>query len=308
MLDAISQSPKYGYMLLEFSDIGPEPLIWEDLPVEDETACYDMAKNLGLYLFLIASQGTGSADIGFYGPLPFKEIPHHDLIAFSFFSRDPTVQDPRTKIMEKGVETGVMTFFVILVPRTDNKLTRALVALENALHMTFVERYPKKPIIIDETLPILLSQGKTTVWRTIKEGEKLLQEEAMELIFQDSRVLFLSFYNENNRSLVIPVIGEEEEYRDKIESIRDLKMDIFLYTYRKDRKIGFISFSEYQKFAIAIFENTSSFESGSFTREDFFEFGRRLYFALPLLREYYSIDQTQSEENKVVRFTTSSSL
>ncbi|MFX0207936.1 MAG: hypothetical protein ACFFDT_18255 [Candidatus Hodarchaeota archaeon] len=289
MSNNIDQSPKYGYLLLEFADIGPEPLIWENLPVKDEAARYEMGKNIGLYLFLIASQGTGSAEVGFYGPLPYKDAPNHDIIAFCFYSRDPTVQDPRAEV------TGVMTFFVILFPRDDNELTRAVVALEKALKMVFVDKYSKNPIITDETLPILLSQGKSVVWRTIAEGKKILQEEAMEQVLTDPKLLFLSFYNEVDQSLAIPVIGEEEDYRQKIESIRDLKMDIFLYEYQKDRKIGYISFSEYQKFAIAIFDNASIIEQDSFTREDFFNFGRKLYLALPLLKEYYSIESEPSE-------------
>ncbi len=290
----MDHTPKYGYMLLEFADVGPEPLIWEDLPVEGDVARYELGKNLGLYLFLIASQGSGSAEIGFYGPLPFNEAPNHDILAFCFFSRDPTVHDPRAEI------AGVMTFFVILFPRDDSELTRASVALEKALHMTFVDKYPEKPLITDETLSILLSQGKSVVWRTIAEGKKILQEEAMEQVLTDPKLLFLSFYNEVDRTLAIPVIGEEDDYRQKIESIRDLKMDIFLYEYQKDRKIGFISFSEYQKFAIAIFDNTSTTEQDSFTREDFFNFGRKLFLALPLLKEYYSIETESSEIGDLV--------
>ncbi|MFX1512443.1 MAG: hypothetical protein ACFFCQ_07650 [Promethearchaeota archaeon] len=283
MWKSSTKSPEYGYMLLKFADIGPEPMIGENLPIDDETDYFEIGQSLGLYLFLIASQGKGGAEMGFYGPLPYKETPYHDILAFSFYARDPTAYDPRSK------EFGVMTFFVIFVPQEDNKLKRARVAFEKALSITFVEKYPQKPLITDETIPILLSQGKTVVWRTLGAGELILQEEAMNQILTDPRLHYLSFYNEIDRSLAFTVIGSEEDYQDKIKSILDLKMDIFLYEYQKSRKIGYIAFPAYQKFAIMIFASTNTNESNFFTQDDFFEFGKKLYFALPLIKEYYSI-------------------
>ena len=74
---------------------------------QGDKAAYELGKNLGMYLFLIASQGSGEAKMGFYGPLPFEDTPNHDLIAFSFMARDPSVLDPRAQ------KSGVQTFFAI---------------------------------------------------------------------------------------------------------------------------------------------------------------------------------------------------
>ncbi|MFX0207935.1 MAG: hypothetical protein ACFFDT_18250 [Candidatus Hodarchaeota archaeon] len=281
MLSHQIQTRKYGFLLIEFTDVGPKPLIGDQLPSAEREERLKLADSIAMYLFFVSTQGQAIFQPGFYAPLPYIGTPDHDLYAYAFFCRDPSATDPRTQ------KTGSMTIFAFFVPRNDQTLLRARFSLERALHACFVEKYPDHPLLTRETIPILFSQGKNVVLKTVEEGEKILQEAVLEEILADPRLIFLSFYNKADHSLALPIIGDEEVYPEKIKKIFPIETDVLLLNYQLNHKLVYIHLPEDQKYIIAIFENSVSTALNPFTETEFFEFGRKLYLAMPLIKEYY---------------------
>ena len=263
-------------MIIEFRDVGPELLLSENIPI-DEININLKAIRLGIYLSLVVGQGKGEEYPGLYGPLPWNETPNHNLVLFAFKANDPTVKDPRT------VKTGVMTYLVIFFPREENHLLQTRLSLEQSLDRILNPIEDKERIILTyESALLVLAQIKIIVWKSITEGEKLLQEQALETIMNDNRVLYVSLHDLHDNSTFVSIKGESENYISFIDQIRQLlDSEIsFSATLHQSQKLGLIKFPEHQKVLFTVFEQT-------FDRSSFIYFVNSILSAMPLLEYYY---------------------
>ncbi|MHA2363530.1 MAG: hypothetical protein ACXAC7_06205 [Candidatus Hodarchaeales archaeon] len=267
---------KYGYLIIKFSDLGPMPIFQENMESILNGSFDSKGTMLGIYLSLVAGQGSGEGEAGLYGPIPWNETPDHNLLFFAFLAIDPTIQDERAK------KSGVMVFIVIFQNRwVEDELTRARFGLEKALSSIFIfKKFEHYPVINEENVVTLLSQAKSIIFRTLNEGDKLLREKAMDLVLASPSLLHLSYYeDEGDRELAFNIIGEDEEIEEEIEQVKTLNMEILFTRFLKKRKFGFIKFPEYKKIAIAVWD--------SINREEFIEFIDLLSTATPLLESYF---------------------
>jgi hypothetical protein len=259
--------------MLAFLDIGPELIVHENIPIEESDL--DLKSiSLGIYLSLVVSQGKGSnPQPGLYGPLPWSELPDHTFLVFAFFIHDPSVIDPRAR------EGGIMTYVVIVLPKDEDELIQARIGLERSLKQALIKT-DSKPYVIPNDEPLfLLSQLKMLVWKTIVEGEKLLQEKALESVLDNDLVDSLSIVDLNDLEYVLPIKNDiilTKLHRDIIENSRTLMSIV----RTKEFFIGFYRVKELNKMVII--------QMAYFIEEEkIITVFEQLIKAIPLIQQYF---------------------
>lgn len=269
-----------GYVIIKFGDIGPEPVLFENTSSILEPGAEDvLGTQLGIYLSLMISRGKqGDHKVGFHGPYPWAQTPDHNLLAFSFLGRDPSIKDPRAQ------EHGVVTIISIFYHSLDQELIKAKLSIENELQKLFIK--DPLPDVSYENLPILLAQAKGRIHKSIQEGDRIIQENAMDELMSNERLLFLGLYHAGSHELIAPLIGEEEEFVDIVNETKTFNFDIF-FTKFKNFRFGLINLHKFEKIIIMIISDDSPGEEHNFMEKDFMQLYQSIYVAAPLLEEYY---------------------
>jgi hypothetical protein len=272
---------KLSFVIIKFGDIGPEPVLYENTKLIFEQDMEDvLGTQLGIYLSLMISKGKqGEHKIGFHGPFPWAQTPNHNLLAFSFLGRDKNVKDPR------AIEHGLITIIAIFYLATDQELIKAKLSIENELQKLFIKE--PFPDVGMDNLPMLLALSKARISKSIVEGDRIIQENAMDSLLSNERLLYLGLYQANPRELIAPLIGDEEQFIEIISETKNFHFDIFFTKYREMR-FGLINLQKYQKIIIMIIQNTESEnQEHVFMEKDFLQIYQAIYIAGPLLEEYY---------------------
>ncbi|MHA2363766.1 MAG: hypothetical protein ACXAC7_07395 [Candidatus Hodarchaeales archaeon] len=263
-----------GYAIFIIDDSGPSPLIYKNIPFTSENSEIDhKLLRLGVYVSVVVSQGRGGQNIGLYGPLPWAETPSHNLMMLAFIVENPDVKDSRK------LKHGVMAFIIIFIPRFDNKLIEARIALEKTLISELTQDGLIRPVLTKETASSILKRTKKIVVQTLLEGAKIIQETSLDEILNDNRVQALGFFSEHTYELIFNLIGDETLLRDNVHLVRDIKMALAFIKLEKFN-IGFIRFPFYNSNALGIFDRES------FNVQDFVAFIGKLQQAAPLIISY----------------------
>lgn len=276
-----SSDDKLSYVVIKFGDIGPEPVLFENTkPIFDNDMQDVIGTQLGIYLSLMISKGKqGDHKVGFHGPYPWDNTPDHNILAFSFLGHDKHIKDPR------AIEFGVITIITIFYPSTDQELIKAKISIENELQKLFI-RDPL-PDVTEEDLPLLITQAKARINKCIVEGDRIIQENAMDSLLSNERLLYVGLYHAKGRELIASLIGEEDEFVDIIAETKMFNFDIF-FTKFQNIRFGLINLQKYDKIVIVIIAN-DEFENDEhvFMEKDFLQLYQAIYVAAPLLEEYY---------------------
>ncbi len=276
-----SSEDKLSYVLIKFGDIGPEPVLYENTKlIFDEEMVDVLGTQLGIYLSLMISKGKqGDHKVGFHGPYPWDNTPDHNILAFSFLGHDKYIKDPR------AIEHGVITILAIFYLSTDQELIKAKISIENELQKLFI----KEPLIdvSEENLPFVLTQAKARINKCIVEGDRIIQENAMDSLLTNERLLYLGLYHASNRELISALIGDEEKFLDIISETKMFHFDIFFTKFKKFR-FGLINLQKFDKIIIVIIVNDElDNEEQVFMEKEFLQLYQAIYVAAPLLEEYY---------------------
>lgn len=276
-----TENTNIGYVIIKFGDLGPEPVLFENTRSVLEPGTEDvLGTQLGIYLSLMISKGRqGEHKVGFHGPYPWAQTPDHNLLAFSFLGKDPNIRDPR------AIEHGVITIITIFYHNSDQELIKAKLSIENELQKLFIT--DPLPDVSYDNLPILIAQAKTRISKSIQEGDRIIQENAMDSLLSNSRLMYLGLYQASNRELVAPLIGEEEEFVEIINETKMFNFDIF-FTKFKEIRFGLINLQKFDKIMIMIIsDGDSPGQEHNFMENDFLQLYQAIYVAAPLLEEYY---------------------
>ena len=279
--EEISSNDSLSYVIIKFGDIGPEPVHFDKTNAIFEEGMEDvLGTQLGIYLSLMISKGRqGDHKVGFHGPYPWDQTPDHNLLAFSFLGYDKYIKDPR------AIEHGVITIVAIFYHSSDQELIKAKISIENELQKLLLK--DPLPDVTYEQLPLLLSQVKAKINKCIVEGDRIIQENAMDSLLSNDRLLYVGLYQANNRELITALIGEEEEFIDIISETKMFHFDIF-FTKFKEIRFGLINLHKYDKIAIVIIANDDSDANQYvFMENDFLQLYQAIFVAAPLLEEYY---------------------
>lgn len=277
-----SSNDNISYVIIKFGDIGPEPVLFDNTNlIFDEEMQDVLGTQLGIYLSLMISKGRqGEHKTGFHGPYPWDQTPDHNLLAFSFLGHDKNIKDPR------AIEHGVITILAIFYHSADQELIKAKISIENELKKLFLTE--KLPEVTEEDLPMVLAQAKARITKCIMEGDRIIQENAMDSLLSNSRLLYLGMYEAKDRNLIASLIGEEEEFVDIISETKHFNFDIF-FTKFSNTRFGLINLHKFNKIIIVIIANDSTEnEEYVFMENDFLQLYQAIYVAAPLLEEYYS--------------------
>lgn len=266
------QSANYGYMLIPFLDIGPELLVYENIPIH-ETEIYQKGSSLGIYLSLVVGQGRGVGQVGLYGPLPWSELPDSLFLVFAFFIDDPSIKDPRAR------EEGVMTYAVIVVPKEEEELIHARLALERSLKQAFIKENNKPYVVPNDEPLFLLTSLKLIVWKTIVEGEKLLQEKHLETILDNESVLSLIIVDRENPDNTMNIKGELQLNSDYQSTLKKNET-IFSLNVISGKKIGTYFMNDLKKEIIIQISETME-DNKAMSLFD------SLIKSMPLLQQYF---------------------
>ena len=239
-----------------------------------------LGTQLGIYLSLMISKGRqGDHKVGFHGPYPWDQTPDHNLLAFSFLGFDKYIKDPR------AVEHGVITILAIFFHSSDQELIKAKISIENELKKLLLT--DPKPDVTQEKLQLLLAQAQARINKCIVEGDRIIQENAMDSLLSNERLLYVGLYQANNRELIAALIGDEAEFIDIIAETKTFHFDIF-FTKFKEIRFGLINLHKYDKIVIVIIANEESdVNEYVFMEKDFLQLYQAIYVAAPLLEEYY---------------------
>ena len=272
---------KLGYVIIKFGDLGPEPVFFDNTrKIFDDEMKDVLGTQLGIYLSLMISKGRqGDHKVGFHGPYPWDQTPDHNLLAFSFLGQDKNIKDPR------AIEHGVITIIAIFFANADQELIKAKISIENELQKLFIKE--PLPDVTEENVPLVVAQAKTRINKCIVEGDRIIQENAMDSLLSNDRLLYLGLYHSKDRDLIAALIGDEEEFIDIISETKMFHFDIF-FTKFKEIRFGLINLHKYEKIIIVIIENEESDNEGYvFMEKDFMQLYQAIYVAAPLLEEYY---------------------
>ena len=277
-LAELDNNDKMSYIVLKFGDLGPEAVLFENTKILFDREMENIyGTQLGIYLSLIISKGKqGDYNVGFQGPFPWTLTPDHNLLAFSFLGKDDNIKDPR------AVQYGVMTIIVIFYPSSDQELIKAKLSIENELQNLFIT--DPLPNVSLEKLPVLFAQAKARIEKSIAEGDRIIQENAMDSLMSNDRLLYLGLYQSGTRELVASLIGEEESFSEIINETKMFHFDIF-FTKFKNIRFGFINLEKFNKIVIMIISDEKA--DTFFMEKDFLQLYQAIYVAAPLLEEYY---------------------
>lgn len=282
-LSAINSKHDIGFILIKFGDLGPEPVFCESLPFDKDVEEI-FGVQLGIYLSLMINKGTNKADLrlGLNGPYPWSQTPEHNILAFTFLGRDPNILDTRAK------EHGVFMVLAMFYESDNQELVRAKISVENTLSEFLLSKEKLEDLVSVEVedIPILIAQVKAKLFNSVKEGDRIIQENAMEVILSNKRVKYLGLYHAENKTLIAPIIGEEEDFQTVLMEGKALNFEIFFTTFGPFR-FGLMKLSKYNKIAIIVLSNED--KDTIFMEKEFLELYQALYTAVPLLEEYYGI-------------------
>jgi hypothetical protein len=268
----------YGFLLLKIGDLGPQLLVHDNLPLDLKNDLDSTVIELGLYLSLVVSQGKGMQNVGFYGPLPWKKLPNHNLLFFSFIAKDPSVKDPRKK------KHGVMVFSVIFCPRSDERINKVRISLERNFFTELVEDRETLPEIIDDKNQLILKTIKSIISSNLIIGRKILQEHALDLLLTNSKIRYLGLYSDRSHEKLLPLIEDDETlYKDIISEQLTTRDEVSFRKSEKGVNIGFLRFRSYKKIVIGLFDDVT------FCVEDFVQFSETIRVALPILNSYIEL-------------------
>ncbi|MHA2363765.1 MAG: hypothetical protein ACXAC7_07390 [Candidatus Hodarchaeales archaeon] len=262
-----------GYAIFVIGDSGPTPLIRKNIPIAYENDSTLKLLQLGVYVSIVVSQGRGGQNIGLYGPLPWTETPQHNLMMFAFITESPDVKDSRKQ------KYGVMAFIIIFIPRFDNKLIEARIALEKTLIRELTQDGKIRPLLTKKSATSILKRTKKIVVQTLLEGAKIIQETSLDEIINDDRVHALGLFSEMNYELTFSLIGDDSLLNEKLHLVRDIKMEIGFIIF-EEHNIGFIRFPQHNSIALCIFDRNK------FNVQDFVTFIGKLHQAAPLIISY----------------------
>lgn len=268
---------RYGFMLIQFGDLGPEVLSHESTPLGvDEMS--NKSIMLGVYLQII--MGQSNQPEGLFGPIPWNETPDHLLLTYSFKAHNPFVQTPKLQA------EGVPVFFVIFLQRDDQELVKARFALEQTLDAVFRKNPTSTNIEVSEQNSLLyLSQVKNAIQKTVAEGQKLLQERYLDEILSYQSLSFLALLSMKTKEVESIIVNIRGTTEDNLLSAAQVDSDIVVTDLGANQKITTVQFAEYSKIAVAVFDLEEADES--FHQEEFVEFIRGLELAIPLLAVYF---------------------
>jgi hypothetical protein len=261
-------------MLLAFLNLGPELVLKENVPIpEDEL--YQKSTSLGIYLSLVVGQGKGIGRPGLYGPLPWSEIADHLFLVFAFYIEDDSVTDPRVR------EEGVLVYAIIIIPKEEDQLIQARLALERSFKQVFIPADGKLYSVPNDEPLFLLSQLKLMVWKTIMEGEKLIQEKALETVLDNTAVDALIIVDQNDLDSVLNIKDTFEltVYHEEIISNNDILLTLVSI---KNDKFGFLRLNDMDK--VVVIKISKSIEDIYVVT--LFESLKK---SLPLLEQYFFV-------------------
>ena len=272
-----------GFVLVKFGDIGPEPVYFDNAPFEkDFEEVYGV--QLGIYLSLMINKGNTNQsefNLGLDGPYPWSQTPDHNIMTFTFLGKDPHINDSRAKMY------GVFMILAIFFPTTNQELLKARISVENALSEFLkkesLEKYHSVEI---EKISLLFAQIKGKTYNSLKEGDRIVQEKAMDILLSNDRLQYLGLYEAKTQDLIATIIGEESDFKDILNEGKNLKFEIFFTTFHVYR-FGLIRLSKFNKIAIIILSKEEG--DSIFMEEDFLELYQAIYVAAPLLEEYYGV-------------------
>lgn len=267
-----------SYVLIRFGDIGPEPVLFENTSVIFDSEMADvLGTQLGIYLSLLISKGKpNESNLGIHGPFPWTQTPEHNILAFSFLGHDKEIKDPRAK------EHGLVTIIAIFYKNTDQELIKAKLSIENELRKLLIT--DPLPEVGFDNLPIIFAQTKTHIQKSIAEGDRIIQENAMDSLLSNERLVYLGLYQSGTRELIAPLVGEEEDYKEIIDETKTFNFDIF-FTKFKNLRFGLINMERFEKIVIMIISDDN--QGTNFMEKDFQQLYQSIYVAAPLLEEYY---------------------
>jgi len=273
-----------SYAVIKFGDIGPQPLLFENTEKIFEEGMEDvLGTQLGIYLSLMISKGKqGVHNTGLHGPFPWTQTPDYNLLAFSFLGRDDSIKDSRAK------EFGILMIIAIFFHSSDQELVKAKISIQNELTSILIkDKVADMPSVEFENLPLLLTQVKSHIQKSVKEGDRIIQEKAMDELMANQRLLYLGLYNSGTREFIANVIGEEDDFKEIVDETKHFNFDIF-FTKFGDKRFGLINLQKYKKIIIIVLSN-EDFEGHAhvFMEKDFMELYKSLYVASPLLEEYF---------------------
>lgn len=276
VMDFSPSNDRLGYVLVRFADLGPEAVLADNPPFDEDMMDF-LGPQLGIYLSLVTGQGSREVKSGLFGPMPWSETPNHSMLAFAFFGSDPSVADPRSQ------EKGVLTFAVIFYQSDDLDILKARLGIDKEL-TTLLTSGEQLPSITQENVPTLFSQVKEKVEKSLTEGTRIYQEQAMDKVLSNPRILFMGLYSTGqDRSLIAEVIGEEEKYFKEIQEARVLNMDLIFTSFGKALKFGFYRFVT--RLVITVFDDQLG--GTSMSLDEFLDFSNTFTTAVPLLEEYF---------------------
>lgn len=260
----------YGFLVMKFGDLGPIPVADDQLPFDD----YEKKKALGVYLALVVGQGKGAGEQGLYGPIPWNDgETTFEVMTFAYLAQDPSVKDARAK------HSGVMVFLVTILPPQEEELLHARLAFEKTLTHLFVRSENNLDEVDDATLALHLQWFKETISSTVTEGEKLLQEQAMDQLMDHPALQHFFLFDPDNPQDLVEVVGEAQRAGSLLNHVRHLRVDL-LYTDINDQPCLFLSFPSLQRQVLVVFNK-------KLDRKSVLDIVVCLRVAKPLLEQYF---------------------
>lgn len=213
----------FGFILFKIGDIGPEQISYENIPKKIKKNFEDkLSFELGIYLSLVISQGKGLNNEGLFGPIPWYQLPDHELYIFSFLVNDPLITDLRKK-------NNVLLFLTIIFPRRGEALINSRYEIQKSMEQLYIKPKEKRLLLNDDNIFFIIDSSKDIFIRAFDSGKKLLQEKTLDEVINFKSIEQFALYSKDNYSLKSCFIGKEVELPQK---------DFFIDQSREDYQIS----------------------------------------------------------------------
>ena len=142
-----------------------------------------------------------------------------------------------------------MVYSVIIIPKDEDQLIHARLALERSLKQVFIPAEGKLYSVPNDEPLFMLSQLKLMVWKTIMEGEKLIQEKALEAVLDNIDVNALLIVDQNDLDSILNIKDDFELTNIHKNIITNNDILLTLMTINTN-KFGFLRLNDLNKVVV----------------------------------------------------------
>lgn len=199
-----TNNSEFSYILFKIGRIGPEEIYHDNLPKEiAENFTSTISVELGLYLSLIISQGKGMAKEGLFGPLPWYQLPNHELLLFSFLVKNSIIDDKRKK-------ENTLCFSVIIFPKNLDVLMHSRYMIEKTLEEALIKPQKDRFELNEKNIEFIVNTSKEIIAGSYESGKKILQEQTLDEVISFESMELFAIYSLQNKTLKTCLIGKKE--------------------------------------------------------------------------------------------------